>query len=152
MSSAATVASELTSIRSLVERLVEEHRDFPRKVQGLRDELSRSLVRKRLEGRFVELQDTLTGHMLAEEFEVYPELMKRGLFDQEISGIMQQHHDLTAQLGKMELALRIANFGEFRDALEKLEKVLRVHQPAEEERVFPRAVQDLKPKQSPTLV
>ncbi len=93
-----------------------------------------------LREHFVKLQDTLTEHMLTEEFEVYPELMKRGLFTEETSAIMQQHHDLTAQLGQMELALRIGNLYEFKSILDTLERVLKDHQPAEEEKVFPRAL------------
>jgi len=50
---------------------------------------------------------------------------------------MQQHHDLTASLGRMELALRLKNHEEFKSALDELNRVLKIHQPAEEEKVFP---------------
>jgi hemerythrin superfamily protein len=134
------VAVEVSSIRELIDRLIQEHRAYPSQVKALNDALATPENLERLSDHFVKLQDSLTEHMLNEEFEVYPELMKRGLFDETTSMIMQQHHDLTASLGKMELALRIRNLGEFRAALEELDKVLRVHQPAEEEKVFPQAV------------
>jgi hemerythrin superfamily protein len=134
------VVVEVSSIRELIDRLIQEHRAYPSQVEALNDALATPENLERLNDHFVKLQDSLTEHMLNEEFEVYPELMKRGLFDETTSMIMQQHHDLTASLGKMELALRIRNLGEFRVALEELDKVLRVHQPAEEEKVFPQAV------------
>jgi hemerythrin superfamily protein len=136
MSSAVAVRAEMNSLRELIDKLVQEHRAYPAQVDGL----ARSQDFGELGERFVRLQDSLTEHMLSEEFEVYPELMKRGLFDETTSTIMQQHHDLTASLGKMELALRIRNLGEFRAALGELDRILRVHQPAEEEKVFPRAL------------
>lgn len=139
MSSVITAKSEVSSLRELIDRLVQEHRAFPSQVGALNDDLARHRTLKALGEHFVKLQDTLTEHMLTEEFEVYPELMKKGLFDEVTSMIMQQHHDLTASLGKMELALRIRNLPEFRAALEDLDGVLRVHQPAEEEKVFPKA-------------
>ena len=140
MSSVITAKSEASSIRELVDRLIQEHRTFPSQVATLDEDLTRYRALKAIGEHFVELQDTLTEHMLTEEFEVYPELMKKGFFDEVTSMIMQQHHDLTASLGKMELALRIKNLSEFRAALEELDRVLRVHQPAEEEKVFPRAL------------
>ena len=140
MSSVITAESEASSIRELVERLIQEHRTFPSQVATLDEDLTRYRALTAIGEHFVKLQDTLTEHMLTEEFEVYPELMKKGFFDEVTSMIMQQHHDLTASLGKMELALRIKNLSEFRAALEELDRVLRVHQPAEEEKVFPRAL------------
>ena len=138
--SSVVAAREVGSLRELVDKLVQEHRTFPLQIVIINGDLAHYQAKKVLSEHFVRLQDALTGHMLTEEFEVYPELMKRGLFDEVTSMIMQQHHDLTASLGKMELALRIGNFNEFRAALDELEKVLRVHQPAEEEKVFPRAL------------
>jgi hemerythrin superfamily protein len=132
--------SEVSSIRELVDRLIQEHRVYPLQVKALNDGLASPQNLGSLTEHFVHLQDSLTEHMLAEEFEVYPEVMKRGLFDEGTSIIMQQHHDLTASLGKMELALRIRNLIEFRAALDEMDKVLRVHQPAEEEKVFPLAL------------
>ena len=78
--------------------------------------------------------------MLTEEFEVLPELMRKNLFDSTVSSIMQQHHDVTACLGKMGLSLRLWNLMEFKNALEELAAVLRSHHPAEEEKVFPLVV------------
>jgi len=134
------VAVDINSIRELIDRLIQEHRACPSQVKALNDALESPENLKSLNDHFVKLQDSLTEHMLAEEFEVYPELMKRGLFDEGTSMVMQQHHDLTASLGKMELALRIRNLIEFGAALDELDEVLRVHQPAEEEKVFPRAL------------
>ena len=37
----------------------------------------------------------------------------------------------------MELALRLKNMQEFKSALDDLERVLNIHHPAEEEKVFP---------------
>ena len=135
MSNVVEVRTEVSSLRALVDKLVREHREFPSQVEGLRS----PHALKDLGGLFVRLQDDLTEHMLTEEFEVYPELMKKNRFDETTSMIMQQHHDLTASLGKMELALRIGNLPEFIAALDELDRVLRVHQPAEEEKVFPKA-------------
>ncbi len=135
--SAVLARTEVNSLRELIDRLIEEHRSFPSQVKSLGDGLATSQARS-LGERFVRLQDTLTEHMLTEESEVYPELMKRGFFDEETSTIMQQHHSLTSSLGKMELALRLRNLREFRATLDELANVLKVHQPAEEEKVFPR--------------
>ena len=77
--------------------------------------------------------------MLVEEFENYPELTRKGLFDQSVSSIMQQHHDVSSSLGKMELSLRLGDFSEFNAALRELAEVLPRHQTAEEEKVFPLA-------------
>ena len=139
MSSVITAKSEVSSLRELIDRLVQEHRAFPAQVGALNDDLARHRTLKALGEHFVKVQDTLRVLMVTEVFEVFPEVMKKGLFDEVTSMIMQQHHDLTASLGKMELALRIRNLPEFRAALEDLDGVLRVHQPAEEEKVFPKA-------------
>jgi iron-sulfur cluster repair protein YtfE (RIC family) len=56
---------------------------------------------------FVSLQDSLVEHMLVEEFEVYPELMRKNLLELAISSIMQQHFNVVSCLGKMELSLRL---------------------------------------------
>ena len=123
-------------IRDLVGRLEEEHRKFGSDLVGLE---RGQMVADALKKLFVPLQDALIGHMLTEEFEVYPELMRRDIFDQSVSSIMQQHHEVTSFLGKMELSLRLENFSEFEAALEGLSRVLQKHQPAEENRVFPLA-------------
>ena len=118
----------------------EEHRSFASDILGLEKESLADCGADMLRKLFVPLQDSLTEHMLVEEFEVYPELMRKNLFDSSISSIMQQHHDLSSSLGKMELSLRLRNLPEFKAALERLAEVLHMHQPAEEERVFPLAV------------
>lgn len=135
--SSTSVLDHLQELRQLVKRLEEEHRKFASEIDSLsRDVLTAGEVEK-LKERFVSLQDTLTEHMLVEEFEVYPELMRKNLFDSAVSAIMQQHHDVTSNLGKMQLALRLRNSVEFKAALAELSGVLRLHQPAEEEKVFP---------------
>ncbi|MDG7026331.1 MAG: hemerythrin domain-containing protein [Nitrososphaerota archaeon] len=136
--SAVAPIGHLQEIRMLVGRLEKEHRAFASDIGGLEEKVQADevgMVRK----LFVQLQDSLTDHMLVEEFEVYPELMRKNLFDASISSIMQQHHDVTSSLGKMELSLRLGNFIEFQAVLEELARVLRKHQPAEEEKVFPLA-------------
>ena len=136
--SVVTPIEHLQELRALVSRLEKEHRKFASDIDGLEEKTQEDeadTVRK----LFILLQDILTDHMLVEEFEVYPELMRKNLFDASISSIMQQHHDVTSSLGKMELSLRLGNFTEFQAALEELAGVLRKHQPAEEEKVFPLA-------------
>ena len=128
----------LQELRTLVSRLEKEHRKFASDIDGLEEKVQADEV-DAVRELFVPLQDSLTDHMLVEEFEVYPELMRKNLFDAWISSIMQQHHDVTSSLGKMELSLRLGNFAEFQAALEELAGVLRKHQPAEEEKVFPLA-------------
>lgn len=137
MSDIASVAQELEEMQSLVARLVAEHRQFSVDVDALNGTLGSSRDLRTLRSLFVRLQDGLTEHMVIEEFEFYPQLVKRDLFDDEASAIMQQHHDLTASLNKMELALRLGNLDGFKSALDDLDRVLRVHQPAEEEKLFP---------------
>lgn len=127
-------------LRSLVERLEAEHRKFASDIAELAQESRAGQETDLVRELFVPLQDSLTEHMLLEEFEVYPELMRKNLFDQSISSIMQQHHDVTSSLGKMELSLRLKNVAEFKVALDGLAEVLRRHQPAEEEKVFPSAI------------
>ncbi len=137
--STVAVSERLWQLRALVKRLEREHRKFASDIGGLQEESRVDRDMEALRRRFVELQDSLTEHMLTEEFEVYPELMRKNLFDQSISAIMQQHHDLTASLGKMELSLRLKNLAEFGASLDELAGILRSHQPAEEEKVFPLA-------------
>jgi hypothetical protein len=132
-----TSGAEVDAIKKLVARLIGEHRQFPPQVKGLNDDLGNPGDLAALGEHFVHLQDSLTEHMLTEEFEFYPELVRRDLFDETVSGIMQQHHDVTAALSKMELALRLKNTQEFKSALDDLERVLNIHHPAEEEKVFP---------------
>ena len=133
------VTERLQQLRALVKRLEEEHRKFASDIEGLDKESQRDQGVEVIRQLFVPLQDTLTEHMLVEEFEVYPELMRKNLFDSSISSIMQQHHDVSASLGKMELSLRLKNLSEFKAALEELAEVLNGHQASEQERVFPLA-------------
>lgn len=137
MSDTTSGTKEAESIKELVARLIREHRQFPPQVKGLNDDLGNLNNSEALTEHFIHLKDALTEHMITEEFEFYPELVRRGLFDETVSAIMQQHHDVTAALSKMELTLRLKNVPEFKAALDDLERVLNVHHPAEEEKVFP---------------
>lgn len=127
-------ATDVESLGALVDRLAQEHRVFASEIERI-GSISALEDMAELHQHFVSLQDGLTGHMLTEEFEVNPELVRRGIFDEEMSKIMRQHHDVTAALSKMELALRLRNLAEFRIALEELSRVLEVHHPAEEEKI-----------------
>ncbi len=134
---AASVVDELQEMGELVAKLMDEHRQFSVDVRELNGALDPPGSLEALRVRFLHLQDALTEHMVVEEFEFYPELARRGLFDDTVSAIMQQHHELTASLNKMGLALRLGDLKEFKSALDDLERVLKVHQPAEEEKLFP---------------
>ncbi len=127
----------MESINELVARLIREHSQFPPRIRELNDDLGNTSKPEALREHFIHLQDTLTEHMLTEEFEFYPELVRRNLFDETVSAIMQQHHEVTAALSKMELTLRLKNVPEFKASLDDLERVLNIHHPAEEEKVFP---------------
>jgi hypothetical protein len=130
-------AGAVDPIKELVARLIREHRQFPPQVKVLNDDLDNPGNLGALTEHFMHIKDTLTEHMLTEEFEFYPELVRRDLFDENVSAIMQQHHDVTAALSKMELTLRLKNMREFKAALDDLERVLDIHHPAEEDKVFP---------------
>ena len=132
-----SVADEVEQVKEVVARLISEHRQFPLWVRELNDDLGGTEDAEILGRHFVHLQDALTEHMVTEEFDFYPELARRGLFNETVSAIMQQHNDLTAALREMELALRSKNLEGFKSALDDLERVLKIHQPAEEEKVFP---------------
>ena len=138
--SAIAASEQLQELRKLVERLAEQHREYASELDGLNAKVQADEAVEELKGPYTSLQDSLTEHMLTEEFEVYPELMRKNLFDSTVSSIMQQHHDVTACLGKMELSLRLRNLTEFNNALEELAAVLCSHHPAEEEKVFPLVV------------
>lgn len=134
---AVAVEEQLGSLRDLIAVLEREHRAFASDVAGLEAEARVGRGADALRGLFIPLRDTLTNHMLTEEFEIYPALMQAGRFDSSISYVMQQHHDVSSCLGKMELSLRLSNFHEFGAALDELSEVLHEHQTAEEEKVFP---------------
>ncbi len=137
----ASVEEEVGSLKELIAALTKEHRSFPTQLEEMREDLARSgdgsSLQREIEMRFFRLQDTLSGHMVTEEFEFYPVVADRGLLDETVSEIMQQHHEITAELERMGLSLRAKDVRGFRSALDALERTLRVHQPAEEEKVFP---------------
>jgi hemerythrin superfamily protein len=136
--SAVTVTEEVRSLRELVADLIREHRIFPQQIHQIKQDLLDSTKLQEVAHRFVSLQSSLMGHMVTEEFDFYPVLAERGLFDETVSAIMQQHHEISADLTVMEVSLRARDLREFKLALDELEHILKVHQPAEEENVFPR--------------
>lgn len=89
MSDATSEAEEAESIKELVARLIREHRQFLPQVKGLNDDLGNLNNSEALTEHFIHLKDTLTEHMLTEEFEFYPELVRRDLFDENANAIMQ---------------------------------------------------------------
>ncbi len=140
MSQISSVTEQVDSLQELVAALIREHRSFPLQIQGLNEGLKDNVDVREVSCRFVKLQSDLTDHMVTEEFDLYPALMERGLFDETVSTIMQQHHELTADLNRMEASMRAGEMREFRSALGNLSRTLGVHQPAEEEKVFPLVV------------
>ncbi len=128
---------QINELLDQIKRLVAEHRSYASELESLQGEAQAGVAAKSVRDHFTDLHDSLTEHMLTEESEVYPEVMKRGMFDSSISSIMQQHHDVTACLEKMELSLRLGKTAEFLSALVGFAAVLRSHQPAEEKCVFP---------------
>jgi Hemerythrin HHE cation binding domain len=137
MSDISSMAEQVGSLQELVATLIREHRSFPLQIQGLDEGLTNNVDVREVARHFVKLQSDLTAHMVTEEFDFYPVLMERGLFDETVSTIMQQHHELTADLNRMEVSLRAGEMREFKSALDDLSRALGVHQPAEEGKVFP---------------
>lgn len=144
MSNLPTLSEQVDSLQELVATLIREHRSFPLQIRGLNDGLTNNVNLPEIVSPFVKLQSDLTAHMITEEFDFYPVLMERGLFDETVSTIMQQHHELTNDLNLMEVSLRAGELQEFKSALDDLSRVLGVHQPAEEEKVFPLVAQPVR--------
>ncbi len=109
----------------------------------MNDGLTNNANLPEIAGSFVKLQSNLTAQMIT-EFDFYPVLMERGLFDETVSTIMQQHHELTNDLNLMEVSLRARELQEFKSALDDLSRVLGMHQPAEEEKVFTLVAQPVR--------
>lgn len=102
------IANEnLQELCKLVERPVEQHRKYPYDIEELDRKINVRDGIKELRKAFVSLQDSLVERVLVEEFEVYPELMRKNLFDSAISSIMQQHVNVVSCLKKMELSFRL---------------------------------------------
>lgn len=114
--SAITVTEEVRSLQELVAELIREHRVFPQKIQQLNQGLADGTGQQEVADRFVSVQNALTHHMVTEEFDFYPVLMERGLFDETVSAIMQQYHEISADLNGMEIALRVRDIKEFKVA------------------------------------
>ena len=62
------VTEHLQQLCALVERLEKEHREFASDIAALEKESQTDEVVSTIRGLFVPLQDTLTEHMLVEEF------------------------------------------------------------------------------------
>ncbi len=144
MSNVPALSEQVVSLQELVATLIREHRSFPLQIWGLNDGLTNNANLPEIASGFVKLQSDLTAHMITEEFDFYPVLMERGLFDETVSAIMQQHHELTNDLNLMEVSLRAGELHGFKFALDDLSRVLGMHQPAEEEKVFPLVAQPVR--------
>jgi iron-sulfur cluster repair protein YtfE (RIC family) len=122
-------------LRVLIAKLLQEHHNFSSNIENLNQSINDSRLAFVSE-IFSPLQEALVEHMLIEESEIFPEISRRGLFDDRISEIMQQHLDITSALGNMKSALHGKNFQALRRAFDELSGVIRVHFPAEEKEAF----------------
>ncbi|MGI0083500.1 MAG: hypothetical protein ACREBQ_00290 [Nitrososphaerales archaeon] len=127
---------KMESLKRLVQKLLEEHHGFSSQVHGLKQGIEDSATFDSISDSFLPLRDALIEHMLVEESEIFPEVSRRGLFDERISEIMQQHLDITASLDNMRRALHHKNLGELRLVFAKLDSVMNDHFPAEGRQVF----------------
>lgn len=125
------------SLSSLVRRLVQEHRDFSGKEKKLRQTMNDDSELSTLRQTFYPLRESLIEHMLVEETDIFPEVSNRGLFDERISEIMQQHLEITAALDEMRFSLSRKDFQKLMSAFDDLVRVMHTHFPAEEKEVFP---------------
>lgn len=128
----------VSPLRALIERLVKEHRTFADQNESLtrmvteEDEATPELTQL-----FYTLRDGLLEHIHVEEAQIYPDLKEHGQFDSLVEMIMQQHEELKEALQLMEEALNAKDIESMWEALILLTDILGVHQPAEEEVVFP---------------
>lgn len=127
--------AQTDSLRTLVRKLIEEHRDFSSKVQEIDQRIEDSELTS-LVNIFHPLRDSLIDHMLVEESEIFPEVSNRGLFTERISEIMQQHLEITAALDEMRSSIHRKDFQKLKVAFDELVRVLCNHFPAEEKEVF----------------
>ncbi|MDG6933217.1 MAG: hemerythrin domain-containing protein [Nitrososphaerota archaeon] len=137
MSTTTNTSEGTAELKDLITRLTNEHRQILSQANELESCLSNPLNVQILEKPTTDMYDKLGEHMLIEESELYPKIVELGMFDETISGIMQQHHDLTAELNRMRSSLRLNDFKEFRSSLKRLKQILMPHQSAEEVKVFP---------------
>lgn len=130
------LSMETQGLGSIIRRLLEEHREFSSQAQNLGQSIEESRAFDKLREIFSPLKEQLTDHMLVEESEIFPEVSRRGLFDEKVSEIMQQHLDITAALDKMKFALHRGDVEEFQGGFNDLSNMIDLHFPAEEKEVF----------------
>jgi hemerythrin superfamily protein len=128
---------QVETLGMLVERLVNEHKDFTLQTYGLDQSIKDAKTFDRIVEIFVPLKDALVEHMLIEETEIFPEVSRRGLFSERVSEIMQQHIDITATLDKMKFALHRKDLDNLQQGFRDLSALIKAHFPAEEKEVFP---------------
>lgn len=136
MMSTLATESQKESLSSLVGKLIEEHRDFADKEERLNRRIGEDFDFSSLAETFLPLREALIEHMLVEETEIFPEVSNRGLLNERISEIMQQHLDLTAALDEMRFSLHRKDLEKLRVAFDNLVRVMHTHFPAEEKEVF----------------
>ena len=134
------VESQQDSLRGLVKRLIEEHRDFSRKEQRLSGSIRDDADLSAIAEIFSPLRESLIGHMLVEETDIFPEVSNQGLFSERISEIMQQHLDITAALDEMRSSIHGKDFQRLSKAFDELVHFMQIHFRAEEKEVFPLVV------------
>ena len=127
--------SQTLSLRALVKRLLEEHRDFSSKVHILNESIDDFELSK-ISKVFVPFREALIEHMLVEESEIFPEVSRLGFFDERISEIMQQHVDITAALDEFRFSMHRKNLQDIKNAFDELVRLMNIHFPAEEKEVF----------------
>ena len=131
-----SVQNQMESLSALVQRLLAEHRDFSSKSQALDHSISKSEFAS-VSDIILSLRESLIDHMLVEETEIFPEVSRRGFFNERISEIMQQHVEITAALDRIRFALHRKNIQELKVVFDELAQLMNTHFPAEEEEVFP---------------
>ena len=132
-----SIIAEVGTLGTLVQRLMREHRDFASQTRKLDEDIaSQSPVYQDITEIFATLRQDLIDHMLVEETEIFPEVSNRGLFNERISEIMQQHLDITAALDTMKFAIHAKDLEELRTGFNELCTIMNLHFPAEEKEVF----------------
>lgn len=126
---------QFSSLKKLVRTLIDEHRDFSSKVESLNNSISDSQL-DAIKEIFVPLHESLIGHMLLEETEIFPEVSRLSLFDERISEIMQQHVDITAALDEFRFSIHRKNLNDIKEAFDELVGLMNMHFPSEEKEVF----------------
>ena len=138
MSQEPTLQELVSPLRQLVEKLILEHHTFADQNEVLvRTAADSDMVTPEMYQLLSSLRDGLMQHIVEEESKIYPDLKRRNQFDNLVAMIMQQHEELKASLRQIEAALDARDTEALRDALTLFTEILSVHQPAEEDVVFP---------------